>query len=627
MATCLHPASAQFFDRVRGQTSCTQCGEVLSDQQFELDPAFARGERGAGGGGAGGMRAPGFARPNRPQNMHGSHGLARPSMEAARRSLTAIARKLSIPPAQVDIATGLFKMAVSSHAVIGARSAVLSACLYIVCRRQQDSTPLTVLDFADTTGDSPFSIVDYMRTICKATNTTLPPLDPVFLVARLVSNLDLGPQKEDIAVYAMKVMRAMKADWISTGRRPLGVAAAALLVACQVHGVELSVESLAKLVRLNQFTLLTRIEEFAATPAASLSTIDDFDVTKAGQTTAPVAFTRGRKNDDDYVLADDLRALSTLFYELVNEAKLKQAATPERIDKWRLFMKAKAQSSGEQEEALPMDLRQLTHQQQLELLGAVSRRFKIEQSVKPEPLRTQEETALLESSVQRARALAASDSFQPIVAAATEAEAAEEERQKLSAAAASAPSSASPALAAQQQPPQASASSSTLHAATTALGEELALSDSSDVEDEYVIYDNEARIRNEKANRAAFRDEWDNVGARVAAAIAGTTGGVVGARAGGRVTLSGTKRERPPAAASALDNVRRALAQRGGGNIDIDRLEDILPGIGAIDDIGSNVDIESLSGGLAGNGRPAMGAASEGDVTLSGLGGDEWVLE
>ena len=341
---CQHPQSATFFDRVRGQTSCMLCGQVLSDQHFELDPAFNRGER---GGGANAMRGgAGFARPSRPQATLGAHGLNRPSMEAARRQLTAIARKLSIPPAQVDVACGVFKMAVTANAVVGARSAVLCACLYMICRRQQATTPLTVLDFADVTGDSPFSILGYMKTICKATNTVLPPIGPVFLIVRLVNHLDLGTQAEEISVYGMKVMRAMRDDWIATGRRPLGVAAAALLVACQVYGAELSLEQLAKLVRLDQFTIVLRVEEFAQTPTAALESIDQYDREAAGQTTAPAAFLRGRRFDAEYEGEDNQRKLAATFYELVNEAKERAPVTPERIEKWKVIIAAKSKASG-----------------------------------------------------------------------------------------------------------------------------------------------------------------------------------------------------------------------------------------------------------------------------------------
>lgn len=616
---CQHPPSAQFFDRVRGQTSCTLCGEVLSDQHFELDPAFARGERGGGGGGGGGgSRAPGFSRPTRPQHSLGSHGLHRPSVEAARRQLIAIARKLSIPPAHIDIAAGVFKQAVTANAVVGARSAVLCACLYIVCRRQPESTPLTVLDFAETTGDSPFSITAYMRTICKATHTTLPPTEPVFLVVRLANHLDLGDASDDIAVYGMKVMRAMRNDWIETGRRPLGVAAAALVVACQVFGVDLDMDHLASVVRLHKFTIVNRVEEFAATPTAALSNIDEYDPEHESQSTKPMAYLRGRKDEADYVLADEMRGIANLFYELVNEAREHAPPTAERQAKWTRFIAAKSASSGIPEASLPGDLSQLTHAQQLEQLGAVSRRFKREQtsSVKSEPPRTQDEAAVLAESIAKARALAESTSGHAIQQAADAAVAA-------AAAAATAPAA---------DVSSGGASLGTVVSATGPLPRtpavvhnidgraayevELELSDASDVEDEYVIYDNEARLRIEAANRAAFKDEWDRVGTRVANALArhqqnqaradGTTEDIDDAPHGRG------KRERPAPAASALESLRRALRNRGGGNINLDNLEALIPGVSSTDAI----DFDEL-----------LGDSSTGAGGTDAFNTDEWLVE
>eukprot|EP00672_Neobodo_designis_P023659 CAMPEP_0174834314 /NCGR_PEP_ID=MMETSP1114-20130205/4757_1 /TAXON_ID=312471 /ORGANISM="Neobodo designis, Strain CCAP 1951/1" /LENGTH=612 /DNA_ID=CAMNT_0016068221 /DNA_START=35 /DNA_END=1873 /DNA_ORIENTATION=+ len=607
---CQHPQSATHFDRVRGQTSCTLCGQVLSDQHFELDPAFNRG--GDRGGGAGAMRGgASFARPSRPTTMLGSHGLNRPSMEAARRQLTAIARKLSIPPAQVDVACGVFKSAVTANAVVGARSAVLCACLYVVCRRQQATTPLTVLDFADVTGDSPYSILGYMKTICKLTNTVLPPVEPVFLIVRLVNHLDLGPQAESISIYGMKVMRAMRDDWIATGRRPLGVAAAALLVACQVHGVDISLEQLAKLVRLNQFTVVMRVEEFAMTPTAGLNSIDDYDPATAGQTTAPAAFQRGRKNDTEYENEDSQRDTAALFYELVNEAKERAPATPERCEKWKKIIAAKSRASGVPESELPGDLAALTHDQQLELLGTVSRRLKAEQTeVKPEPVRTQSQEVDIQASIAKARELLGTDEIRDIEATAAAKEGAGE-------------GPSMPASTADGDRPVLISASRRLPPADTRDQQvmELVLSDGEDVEDEYIEFDNEARLRREAANKAAFKDEWDKVGMRVANAITARERRA----AAGDFAATRAKRERAPAADSALEAIRRGLAQRGGGNIDLSRLEDILPGVSERAGRRSGAASNAEDNGSQFGGDPAFGPS--GAASVADAFADDWLVE
>jgi hypothetical protein len=67
----------------------------------------------------------------------------------------------------------------------------------------------------------------------------------------------------------------MERDWISYGRRPLGVIAAALIVGCSLFGISRTADQLSNFIRLTPSTVLTRLTEFLATPTANLATVDD----------------------------------------------------------------------------------------------------------------------------------------------------------------------------------------------------------------------------------------------------------------------------------------------------------------------------------------------------------------
>lgn len=47
---------------------------------------------------------------------------------------------------------------------------------------------------------------------------------------------------QTVASTALKLIASMKRDWIHTGRRPSGVCAGALFIACHAHGHERSME-------------------------------------------------------------------------------------------------------------------------------------------------------------------------------------------------------------------------------------------------------------------------------------------------------------------------------------------------------------------------------------------------
>ncbi|XP_026192412.1 transcription factor IIIB 90 kDa subunit [Cyclospora cayetanensis] len=63
---------------------------------------------------------------------------------------------------------------------------------------------------------------------------------------------------------------AMRRDWITTGRRPMGLCGAALLIAARYHDVQIDAEEVATAVRVSCPTLSKRLYEFKKTAVAQL---------------------------------------------------------------------------------------------------------------------------------------------------------------------------------------------------------------------------------------------------------------------------------------------------------------------------------------------------------------------
>ncbi|KAK7200412.1 transcription factor IIIb [Novymonas esmeraldas] len=370
MSSCSHPTSALFVDRQSGRTTCTICGDVVLDDQYELDPVFAQGGGGGGGGrpggGGGGGRLHSFrpAAAHRGTNASMSHSHSRPTIDKARREMLNIGRQIEIGEDTVESALAIYKVALAQNKVSGTRPSVLCACLYAACRRERTSH--VIYDFSEAIEDDPHAILTQMKYICHATHTEVPVIDPSCYVQRFAEQLDLGEQMVDVVVCALKVLRAMQDDWISCGRRPMGVCAAALLVACYVFSIPRTPEQVCGMVRLTSSTIGKRLSEFAATPTARLESIDDY---RPSHETLPPAFTdSSRMSTEDDVHAS-MRELSAIFYELVSEAKTSQPATPERCDKWRRFILKHCELEGITPLEENLDLQGLSPAQQLNILG------------------------------------------------------------------------------------------------------------------------------------------------------------------------------------------------------------------------------------------------------------------
>lgn len=363
MSSCLHPPTAQFIDRSRGTVTCTICGEVVNDQQLELDPQFARGERPANTAGRGGLRSLGSLRPR--SGHHTTPVSQRPSVDYARREMANIARQLEMSGDHVEMAAGIYKLAVTNNAIAGARPSILCACLYAVCRHE--GTSHTVYDFSDATKESPYDILRYMRYLCRVTHTAVEPMDASVVLMRFAELLNLGEQTQDVALFAAKLIRIMREEWIEQGRRPLGVAAAALLVACQAFGIVRSADALCGVIRLTADTVHRRLDELLQCPANSTLSIDDY--VPSGMS-APPAFSR---NHESEALRDDednkIRQLASLYYDLVAEAKRGDPPTDARCERWKTFVVEHCALNHQPLQADKCELRALSQREQLDILG------------------------------------------------------------------------------------------------------------------------------------------------------------------------------------------------------------------------------------------------------------------
>ncbi|RNF12990.1 transcription factor [Trypanosoma conorhini] len=589
MPLCTHPASAQYSDRVRGTITCTLCGDLVQDQQFELDPVFAREEK----SNARGLRSLGHLRPTR--GVIGARmPSARPSIEVARRGMVSIARQLDISDDMIEMALAIYKLAVGLNAVSGARPAVLSAVLYAVCRRERTSH--MIYDFSEVTGESPYEILSYMRQICEATHTEVPVIDPSCMVHRFAEQMDLGAMTGPVVVCALKVLRAMRDDWISCGRRPMGVCVAALLVACYMFNIPRSPDEVCGFVRLTAGTIVRRLDEFASTTTAGLQSIDEY--TKS-EVSLPPSFSSSGPTPADADVDAEMRRLSATYYELVAEAKVSAPATAERCEKWRRFLERHCELENTTATEANLDLAKLSPQQQLQILGLPNTKpmdpEKVRESVRREEVKIllKQERSESECASQPSNGLSQMPPPTQLEPPMRQMTAYYQElmnqdpnvlelRREFDFADAGADDGPAPTL---PLPPNAAGSAATL---PESLAEALydrerrfalpwefivlqdpALEDTTDL-DPYLVLDNEERLRRQKVGEALYGEAWDLGKARTKEEIE-------------KLEESRTtrKRRREPIKehATVQDALTRALRGRGAGSVNVSHIDELVPGL------------------------------------------------
>ncbi|KAF8283942.1 transcription factor [Trypanosoma cruzi] len=587
MPLCSHPASAQYSDRVRGTVTCTLCGDIVQDQQLELDPVFARGEK----ANARSLRSLGHFRPTR--GVIGTRmPSARPSTEAARRGMLSIARQLDISDDMVEMAVALYKLAVGLNAVSGARPAILSAVLYAVCRRERTSH--MIYDFSDVAGESPYEILSYMRNICEATHTELPVIDPSCMVHRFAEQMNLGPMTGPVVVCALKVLRAMRDDWIACGRRPMGVCVAAILVACYMFNIPRSPDEVCGFVRLTAGTIMKRLDEFASTTTAGLQSIDEY--TK-NESSLPPSFSSSQVRSNGMDVDAEMRKLSATYYELVSEAKISAPATPERCEKWRRFLVRHCEMENTVANEENLDLTKLSPQQQLRILGLPNAKpidpEKVRESVRREEVKillkqehfdpvsaSQSNSGVLQLPLQTQLDMP----MQPMTAYYRKLMNHDPNvlgiRRDFDFSEMGDDPSQSPSI-----PPIAPGSVETMPESLTEvlydserrfalpwefiILQDPALEDTTDL-DLYLVLDNEERLRRRKVGEALYKEDWDLGRARTKEEIEKLED-----------FRTSRKRRREPIKehATVQDALTRALRGRGAGSVNVSQIDELVPGL------------------------------------------------
>jgi transcription factor IIIB subunit 2 len=147
---------------------------------------------------------------------------------------------------------------------------VVSACLYVVCRREK--TAHMLVDFSDALQTNLYELGAVFLRFCRLLNLRLPVVDPSLYIHRFASKLDFGDSTHSVAMTALRLVSRMKRDWMSTGRRPAGICGSCLFIAAKMHGFYRTAREIVLVVRVAESTLKQRLTEFEQTPSALLTT-------------------------------------------------------------------------------------------------------------------------------------------------------------------------------------------------------------------------------------------------------------------------------------------------------------------------------------------------------------------
>ena len=176
------------------------------------------------------------------------------NLRQALNELNRLKDKLTISSNVLEKAAYLYRKALEKKLVRGRSiSAMIAASLYAACRDTE--TPRTLKDIADAANVKRKDISRCYRLLYNELDLKMPVVDPIQCIARISSNLKIT---EKIKRYAAKILKETQKRQESSGKDPMGLAAAALYFSCAINGVSITQRDLAEAAGVTEVTIRNR---------------------------------------------------------------------------------------------------------------------------------------------------------------------------------------------------------------------------------------------------------------------------------------------------------------------------------------------------------------------------------
>ena len=162
--------------------------------------------------------------------------------------------KLAVGDAVIEKAAYIYRKALEKGLVRGRSiSALIASSLYAACRDTE--TPRNLKDIGHASNIKRKDIARCYRLLLRELNLKMPVVNPVNCIARIASIAGLS---EKTKREATRILRIAEEEKISAGKDPMGLAAAALYLACVSNGENKTQRDVAEAAGVTEVTIRNR---------------------------------------------------------------------------------------------------------------------------------------------------------------------------------------------------------------------------------------------------------------------------------------------------------------------------------------------------------------------------------
>ncbi len=169
--------------------------------------------------------------------------------------------KLNVGGVVVEKSAYIYRKALERGLIRGRSiSALIGAALYAACRDTE--TPRTLKDVAAISGIKKKELARCYRLLFRELDLRMPVVDPVKCIARIASKVGL---QEKTKRRAIAILRQAEEQRTSAGKDPMGLAAAALYVACVMENENKTQKDVAEAASVTEVTIRNGYKGLKAT--------------------------------------------------------------------------------------------------------------------------------------------------------------------------------------------------------------------------------------------------------------------------------------------------------------------------------------------------------------------------
>ena len=185
------------------------------------------------------------------------HASENRNLSQAMRELQKISDKLHVPSIVQERAALIYRKALRNGFVRGRSiSSMILGSFYAACRLTQ--TPRTLGDVARHSPIDKKEIARCYRLLIKELNLRMPVPKAKLRVPKIASEVDLGEKTQRMAIEILDEAERLKT---TAGKDPMGMAAAALYLACVMNGERRTQKDIAKASGVTEVTIRNRYKD------------------------------------------------------------------------------------------------------------------------------------------------------------------------------------------------------------------------------------------------------------------------------------------------------------------------------------------------------------------------------